>query len=179
MAEVFFNFFYFQPESKTKIINKERKKYLSKADIQSKLEYYCAYQDRCHKEVEQKLRDYGADRDQSEDILLHLIKEDFLNEERYAQSYARGKFRMKKWGRMKIRTELKKNRLSDYCIRKGMEEIDEEEYLDCLINLISKKNRESKVSDLFIRRRRISEFLIRKGYEPDIVWRELKDKVRE
>ena len=145
----------------------------------AKLEHYCAYQDRCHREVEDKLREYGADMDQKDEILLHLIKENFLNEERYARSYARGKFRIKKWGRIKIRIELKKNRISDYCIEKGMSEIDEEDYWDCLRHLIILKNEQSKIADLFIRRRRISEYLIRKGYEPNIVWEELKRSITE
>lgn len=176
---MFFNFFYFQPESKTKLLAREKKTYLSKSEMQSKLEHYCAYQDRSHKEVNAKLREYGADREQCEDILLALIKGNYLNEERYACSFARGKFRIKKWGRIKITQELKRNNVSDYCIQKGLDEIDEEEYEKVLINLIIKKNDSSKVKDLFIRRKRISEFLIRKGYEPSLVWTKLKQHITE
>jgi regulatory protein len=106
----------------------KKKKYISKDDALLKLQAYCAYQDRCHSEVRSKLLDLGIYGDDLEDIIVALIEDNFLNEERYARSYARGKFRIKQWGRLRIRRELKFRKISDYCIRKAMEEIDENDY---------------------------------------------------
>ena len=94
---------------------KKAKKYISPEDALAKLQRYCAYQDRCHQEVRTKLIDLGVFGDTLEEIITDLIKDNFLNEERFARSYARGKFRMRKWGRIKIRQELKLRKISDYC----------------------------------------------------------------
>jgi len=91
-----------------------------------KLQHYCAYQDRCHQEVRTKLLSLKVYGDQLEQVMSSLISDDYLNEERFARSYARGKFRIKKWGHNRIRQELKFRKISDYCIRKAMEEIEEE-----------------------------------------------------
>ena len=114
------------------------KKYISKDDALSKLQRYCAYQDRCHQEVRSKLLDLGIYGDDLEEIISDLISENFLNEERYARSYARGKFRIKRWGRMRIQQELKQRKISAYCLRKAMEEIEEEEYEQTLRTILEK-----------------------------------------
>jgi len=114
-------------------------KYYSKDDALEVLRKYCVYQDRCHSEVRTrllKLKIYGDD---LEDIIVDLIDDDFLNEERFAKAYVRGKYRMKSWGRYKIERALKEKRVSDYCIRKGMQEINEEEYLENLERLLRKR----------------------------------------
>lgn len=139
----------------------------------SKLQKYCAYQDRCHKEVRSKLLDleiYGAD---LEDIIVDLIADNFLNEERFARSYARGKFRMKQWGRFKIKQELKFRNISAYCLKKAMEEIDEEDYIDTLVHLIEKKKKqyEQKEKDLFKLKGKIAKYIIGKGFESPLVWK--------
>jgi len=97
-----------------------------------KLRKYCVYQDRCHSEVRSKLLSIKVYGDNLEEIMAILIREGFLNEERFARSYCRGKFRIKKWGRQKIRQNLIFKKVSEYCIKKGMEEIDEEEYLNTM-----------------------------------------------
>ena len=117
------------------------KKYTSKAEALSKLQGYCAYQDRCHQEVRSKLLDLGIYGNDLEEIMADLIQENFLNEERYARSFARGKFRIKKWGRNRIRRELKMRDISDYCLRKAMAEIEEEEYLKTLRKVLEKKDK--------------------------------------
>lgn len=131
----------------------------------SQMQKYCAYQDRCHQEVRYKLIELKIYGEQLEEILSELIQEDFLNEERFARSFARGKFRIKQWGKVRITQELKQKGVSDYCIRKGLEEIDETEYLQTLELLIEKKANSITESDPFLKRKKIVDFLIRKGYE--------------
>lgn len=114
-------------------------KYYSKDDALDVLRKYCVYQDRCHSEVRTrllKLKIYGDD---LEDIIVELIQDDYLNEERFARSYVRGKYRMKSWGRYKIERGLKEKRVSEYCIRKGMTEILDEEYMENLERLLRKR----------------------------------------
>ena len=103
-----------------------------------KLQHYCAYQDRCHQEVRTKLLDIKVYGDELENIMTDLIRDDFLNEERYAKSYCRGKFRMKKWGKNKILQGLKLKRISAYCIKKGMTEIEDDEYIGTLLSILDR-----------------------------------------
>lgn len=141
----------------------------------SKLQKYCAYQDRCHQEVRTKLIElkiYGED---LEEIISDLITDNFLNEERFARSYARGKFRMKNWGKTKIKIELKKRNISSYCIKKAMEEIDEEGYLEGLYKLLEKKLSTEKETNEFKLKGRLAKYAINKGFEPALVWQALKD----
>ena len=100
---------------------------------------FCSYQERAHSEVRTKLLKLQIYGDDLEDIIHQLISDDYLNEERFARSYVRGKFRMNKWGKFKIRLHLQQKRVSDYCINKGMEEIDEEEYISIIDNLLARK----------------------------------------
>nr|HPR30119.1 RecX family transcriptional regulator [Chitinophagales bacterium] len=97
------------------------------ATILNKLRHYCAYQERCHEEVRTKLLSLKVYGDRLEEVISQLVQEDFLNEERYAKAYAGGKFRMQKWGRERIRKELRFRKISEYCIRQAMEEIPEED----------------------------------------------------
>lgn len=148
-------------------------KWISKTDGLKKLQRYCAYQDRCHQEVRKKLIDIGIYGDDLEDIIVDLIEDDFLNEERFARSYARGKFRMKKWGRSRIKRELKQRRISDYCIRKAMEEIEEPVYMKTLEEQIFKKLATLKETEPYQQRRKIADHLIRRGYEVPLVWNQV------
>ena len=102
-------------------------KWVSKEEALAKIQRYCAYQVRCHQEVRTRLLDMGVYADWLEEIIVQLIEENFLNEERFARSFARGKFRIKQWGRNRIRQELKKRNISAYCIRMAMEEIEEQD----------------------------------------------------
>ena len=104
-----------------------------------KMQRYCAFQERCHSEVRQKLLELSVYGDTLEEIIAELIADNYLNEERFARSYARGKFRTKAWGRNRIKQELKMRRVSEYCIRKGLEEIEEDDYLATLEKVIHKK----------------------------------------
>jgi regulatory protein len=139
-------------------------------DILLKASSFCAYQERTQQEVRDKLYEQGVDKDLIEEVIVKLIEENFLNEERFAKAYAGGKFRIKRWGRNKIIHALKQKGLSPYCIKKGMEEINGEDYEMTMEYLIDKKDKEEKETNLFKRKDKISKYLIRKGYEPDIVW---------
>ncbi|MBL3654911.1 RecX family transcriptional regulator [Fulvivirga sp. 2943] len=136
---------------------------------------FCAYQERTQQQVRDKLYDYGLRQHEVEDVLTDLITEGFINEERFARSYAGGKFRMKKWGRLKILQGLKQLGLSEYCIRKGMSEIDPTDYSEALHDIINKKNGALKETNQYIRKRKIASHAIQKGYEADLVWDILRD----
>ncbi|MEO1049101.1 MAG: regulatory protein RecX [Bacteroidota bacterium] len=131
---------------------------------------YCAYQERTQQEVRNKLYEFGLRTDEVEEALSDLIVDGFINEERYAKSFAGGKFRMKKWGRVKILQEMKQKGLSQYCINKGMEEIDETEYRDVLMALLNKKADELRSLAPYQKKHKVAQFVIRKGYEPNLVW---------
>lgn len=144
-------------------------------ELKSKMEAYCAYQDRCHKEVEEKLRDHGLIPEAMELILLHLLENDFLNEERFARNFARGKFRIKKWGRVRIERELKLRDISTYNIRKGLLEIDPEEYEQVLFELAEKKFRSTQVEHPMKKRKAVADFLLRRGFESQRIYAILLD----
>ncbi len=150
--------------------NAPKKKYVSKADALLKLQRYCAYQDRCHQEVRGKLLDLGIYGDDLEEIIVDLIQENFLNEERYARSFARGKFRIKKWGRNRIRQELKMRNISSYCLRKAMTEIEDGEYWDTLMAVLQKKDSQLKEDDSYKRKNKLALYGISRGFESKIVW---------
>jgi regulatory protein len=135
---------------------------------------YCAYRERTHQEVRDKLYDLGLHRDEVEEVLTELIMEDFVNEERFARSFARGKFILKRWGKVKIAYELKRRKISPYCIEKAMLEIPHDDYDTVLLHLIEQKKK-SYTGDLFKVKNKIARYLINKGYESDLVWDKLKD----
>lgn len=141
------------------------KKYLSKAQAKKKLQRYCAYQERCHQEVRKKLLHLGIYGDDLEEIIYDLITENFLNEERFAQSFARGKYRMSGWGRNRILQELKRREISAYCIRKALAEIDEEEYQQIMYRAIKKKFLDNTQLDPYPRKQKILAFAYRRGYD--------------
>lgn len=144
---------------------------LSEEEVYIKISSWCAYQERCHSEVREKLYGFIFKNDVIEEIIFRLISENFLNEERYAKAYAGGKFRMKKWGRIKIRQELKQKGLTETCIRIGLNEIDDTDYHNTIALLTNKKLPELKnEKNRFVLRKKISDYIIRKGYEPDLVW---------
>lgn len=131
---------------------------------------YCNYQERCHQEVRNKLYELGANTPEVERLIALLIEKNLLNEERYATSFARGKFSIKKWGRQKILQQLKLHRISDYCIKKAMKEIDPEEYQQVLKRLTERKWAElAGEKNLYIRKNKTWRYLVQKGYETDLV----------
>ncbi len=152
------------------------KKRLTDEEALAKLQRYCAYQERAHSQVRSKLLQYEIYGDRLEQIISLLIQDNFLNEERFACSYARGKFRFKKWGRIKIRQKLSRLNVSEYCIKMGMKEIDDTEYLSTLSALIEQKRNTIKGRSDFEVNQLCAAYVIRKGFESELVWQLLKEK---
>lgn len=142
-----------------------------------KLEGYCAYQDRCHKEVVQKLRDMNMIPEAIDEIVTHLIQENYLNEERFAQSYARGKFNIKKWGRNRIINELKFRGISKYNIKTALQEIDDETYITTLDALAKKRLAAIKETNKQKRRKKLADYLLYRGWESHLVYVKLKELI--
>lgn len=144
--------------------------YLSQKDALKKLQRYCAYQDRCHQEVRRKLLDLKVYGETLEAVIAELIQDNFLNEERFARSYARGKFRMKKWGWWRISQELKKRQISEYCIRKAKEEIEEDVYLETLESVLQKRFRDKPgITAYYEKRQDLIKYGMSRGYETPLV----------
>lgn len=133
-----------------------------------KLRHYCAYQERCHSEVKEKCRELGLYGDAADEAIAQLVQDNFLNEERYARAYAGGKFRMRQWGKKKISLMLKQKQVSDYCIRKGLSEIDGDEYDRVLRQLAEKKYASLKEEQPVKRTWKTLQFLLQRGYEQDL-----------
>ncbi|MEL7001974.1 MAG: regulatory protein RecX [Bacteroidota bacterium] len=150
--------------------NKKHQKSLTPKEAKLKAAHYCAYQERSQKEVRNKLYNYGLYKDEIEEIISELILEGYINEERFARAYVGGKFRIKKWGRIKIMQGLKQHDISNYCVNKGFEEIDDEEYLNTLQNLIEKKTSELDTSEDHLFKRKLASYLTQKGFEPQLIW---------
>ena len=135
-----------------------------------KAKHYCGYQERSHDEVKQKLYGYGLYKAEVEELLSKLIEENYLNEERYAIAFAGGKFRMKQWGKAKIKYELKSKKVSEYCIKKALKEIDEADYLKTLSKLAEDKSKTLKgETNIFIKMKKLKNYLVGKGYEYDLI----------
>jgi len=135
-----------------------------------KARQYCAYQERCHKEVKDKLYGFGLNKKEVDGILSQLIEENYLNEERFAIQFAGGRFRIKHWGRVKIKYELKQKQVSDYCIRKALAAIDEGDYKKAAQKLFDEKLRTLKSEkNIFIKKRKLQDYLLQKGYETDLI----------
>jgi regulatory protein len=141
---------------------------LSPEQALQKLRHYCSYQERCHQEVREKLYSFGLRKPEVEDAIATLIGEDQLNEERFAIQFAGGHFRLKHWGRVKIRYELNQKHVSDYCIKKALASIDETDYAKSLADLAARKwEILDRQTDPISRRRKLHDFLLQKGYEHD------------
>ena len=135
-----------------------------------KLAQFCAYRDRSHKEVEEKLKEMRMIPLACEQIIMKLMLEGFLNEERFARSFVRGKFRIKKWGRNKIKKELKIREISAPIIKLAFTEIDEVIYLNTLLELAEKKLNLIKEPHPIKRKKKLVNYLLQKGYEPQLIY---------
>jgi regulatory protein len=152
-----------------------QRKILTKEQALQKLRQYCAYQERSHYEVQQKLYELGVRKAEHDEIISTLIEEDYLNEERFAMQYVGGKFRMKDWGRKKIYYALKEKKVSEYSIKKAMSQIDEDAYQVILHELAAKKYESLKGEQFMVRKKKTIDYLMQKGYESDLVMSVLKD----
>lgn len=155
-----------------KYLNKEIKNNTaySLKEATRKLESYCAYQDRCHKEVISKLKEMGMIPAAIDEILGHLIKENFLNEERFARSFARGKFNIKKWGKNRIVNELKQRDITKYNINLALKELDETDYLEALEQLAEKRVGQLTETNVFKKRKKLADYLLYRGWESPLVY---------
>ncbi|MGQ0829157.1 MAG: regulatory protein RecX [Bacteroidota bacterium] len=161
-------------EKKSNLSSGKAGKKLNLQQALIKAQLFCAYQERCQQEMRDKLYEWGLFPDAVESIIAKLISDNFLNEERFAKAFAGGKFRIKKWGRIKIKIELKKRKISDYCIRKAMQEINDADYIKTLKALIIKKSKEVKGGKEHIRKYKIAKYIALRGFEQDLIWDVLK-----
>jgi regulatory protein len=147
-----------------------QRKYLTKEQALQKAKHYCGYQERSHNEAKEKLYSFGLWKKDVEELISTLIEENYLNEERYAIAYAGGKFRMKHWGRTKIKYELQQKKISAYCIKKAMKEIDDEDYKKTFSKLASQKWASQKSEkNIFIKKRKTQDYLLQKGFEYELI----------
>ncbi|MDC0380350.1 RecX family transcriptional regulator [Flavobacteriaceae bacterium] len=135
-----------------------------------KLQKYCSYQDRCHKEVDQKLKEMQMIPQASEQIIWKLIEGDFLNEERFAMAYVRGKFRIKKWGKRRLVSELKKRQISKYIINKALNQISEDDYKATFETLAERKATSILGSSKLKKKKKLADYLLYRGWESHLVY---------
>ncbi len=155
----------------------KKKKRLEPKEAKLKAADFCAYQERSQQEVRDKLYSYGLHLDEVEDVLADLIVDGFINEERFARAYVGGKFRMKGWGRRKILQGLKQHRISDYCIRKGLEEIDPDAYYERLKKHAEKKLPSLRGQSVYIQKGKLTQHLLMKGFEGDLIREAIEELV--
>jgi regulatory protein len=147
------------------------------ATAKIKIAKFCAYQERAHAEVEQKLFSYGLFSEQVQELLAWSITENYVNEERFAIAFAGGKFRLKKWGKIKIGQQLQLKKVSQYSIDKALSLIEDEDYLATTQQLISQKWQSTTADNIYELRNKVARYVINKGYEPEKVWEYTKNIV--
>ena len=140
---------------------------------------FCMYQERCYTEVKGKLADMRIYGEQAEHLILELMEEDVFSDERFARAFARGKFRLKEWGKIRITRELKARKISDYCIKKGLQELDEYDYYGTLLSYIERKNEYLQEPNPWNRRRKLTDMAIRRGFEMDLIYSAIKEVLGE
>lgn len=143
-------------------------------EAQKALEHYCSYQERTHLEVDQKLRSLGMIPEVREKILVYLLQNNFLNEERFARAYARGKFNINQWGRVKIKQHLLQKGVSEANIKIGLTEINEEAYFNVIQTLATKYQFKNKETNPYKRKQKLLRYLQQKGYEITLIFDCLK-----
>jgi regulatory protein len=144
-------------------------------EAHEKLSAFCAYQERCPWDVRKKLAEKGIDGEKAEKLIQEMIAEEYVDEERYARSFCRGKFRIKKWGKSRIQRELKMRQVPEKTIKLALTEIDPFEYYDVLLNEVEKKLESTKELDLFKKKYKISQYLMSRGFEYDLIKEALDD----
>lgn len=140
---------------------------LSPKEVRSKMEHYCAYQERCHAEVQQKLREYAITTAEKDEIIVSLLQNNYLNEERFALLFAVSKFHQKKWGKVRIKNELKARQLSDYLIQKALKEINPAEYEETFEQLATLQWEQIRETNALKKKKKFCDYLLRKGWESD------------
>ncbi|MFC5682308.1 regulatory protein RecX [Flavobacterium sp. MAHUQ-51] len=151
------------------------KDFFSVNEAIQKIEHYCAYQDRCHEEVEQKLRSMKMSTAEIDEIISHLINENFLNEERFACSFARGKHRIKHWGKIRITNELKFRGINQTLINIALKEISPEEYFGTFENLAKRHWESITETNSLKKRKKFCDYMLRRGFESNLVYEKVKE----
>lgn len=144
-------------------------------EAQKRLEHYCAYQERCHKEVSQKLYEMKMIPEARDKIIVHLLQHNFLNEERFAKAFVRGKFRIKKWGKQRLQIELKRKDINKTIITIALKEIDSDEYFNTFNELAKKRLDMIRETNSQKKRKKLADYLFYRGWESQLVY----DKIRE
>lgn len=142
-----------------------------------RLQKYCAYQERCHQEVRQKLWDMGMIPEAIDHIIGQLLEHNYLNEERFARAYVRGKFVMKKWGKQRLISELKRRQISKYNINQGLTEISDINYIETFTNLAEKKLQSISEQNIYRRRKKLADYLLYRGWESYLVYEKVKELI--
>lgn len=142
-----------------------------------KLQNYCAYQERCHSEVQQKLKDMNMIPEAIDQIIVSLINDNYLNETRFAQTFVRGKFRIKKWGKHRLTLELKKKGISKFNIKKAIGEIEDGEYITVFNNLAKKRSLQIKETNKTKKKRKLADYLLYRGWESHMVYEKVNELV--
>ena len=142
-----------------------------------KLERYCAYQERCHLEVVQKLKGMKMIPQVIDHIVTHLINENYLNEERFSRNFARGKFNIKKWGKNRIISELKQRQISQYNIKAALSEIDDDSYLNAFDELAKKRLTQISEKNIQKRKRKLADYLLYRGWESHSVYSKIRELI--
>ncbi len=139
-------------------------------EAQKKLEFYCSYQERCHKEVAEKLKGMRMIPDAIDIIIVHLLQNNFLNEERFAKSFVRGKFRIKKWGKYRLTLELRKKDINKTIIKLALNEIEDADYLQTFHSLAEKKAETLQEPNIFKKKKKLADYLLYRGWESHLVY---------
>lgn len=147
-------------------------------EAQKMLENYCAYQERCHKEVKDKLKKMRMIPEVIDTIIVHLITNNYLNEERFAQAFARGKFRIKKWGKNRIVRELKFRQISKYSIDSALNEIDLDDYFETLDQLTKKRIAQVTEKNSYKKKKKVADYLLYRGWELHLVYEKINELVK-
>jgi regulatory protein len=145
------------------------------SEIESKLQYYCSYQERCHKEVFEKLKAFKIKYHEINQIISNLISDNYLNESRFAQSFVRGKFNIKNWGKIRITNELKKRNISSYNIKLGLKELDEQDYLNKFEAIFKKKMSSLKGLSIQTKKKKIVSYLLYRGWENHLIFTKINE----
>ena len=151
---------------------------LKEKNARQKMEFYCSYQERCHQEVQEKLYSYDLSEKERNQIIVHLIEHNFLNEERFARSFTRGKHRIKHWGKIRIVNELKQRQISAPNIKCALTEIPEEEYQDTFDKLAEKHWETIRETNALKKKKKFCDYLLRKGWESNLVYGKMKELIK-
>ncbi|MDC6365390.1 MULTISPECIES: regulatory protein RecX [Flavobacteriaceae] len=152
-------------------------KHISVQEAQKKMERFCAYQERCHQEVHEKLKGMRMIPEAIDHIITHLIQENYLNEERFAQTFAQGKFSIKKWGKNRIVQELKQRKISVFNIKSALSQIEEEDYLITLDELARKRLTQINETNIQKRKKKLADYLLYRGWESNLVYAKLQELI--